>query len=543
MSTPARAGRRPVPPPSGRATWWLVFGLLSLVGGVWIVAAPLFTGPDEVSQARRAAAVVRGQLVGDRRGPGPALLVDVEVPALYGSTAEDQWRCFLGPLVRGTPQEPMALPPASCGPLDATGGHERAGTVQYRGQPFFYGLVGLPTLASEGEAGAYVMRLLGLVVATAFLASAFVSARRARTPALAGAALLLAITPAVIYLAASTNPSGLEIAAALSAWAAGMVLADPATVADRRLVARFGVALVVLVLTRGLSPAFVTAIVVVTGVVAGRSRVVELVRRVDVRAWAAVLLAATGATVLWLAHIQAEYPLPDRPGSGVVDTIGWLPWYLRQSVGVFGTNDSALPPLVAGVWIGVSVLVLVVGVLRSPRRVGVLAGIVALSGLGLSVTAEGLSLPPIGFFWQGRYALPLLLGALVVATWRAEAADLPAGVVEAFRFAVPTVVVGAHTWAFVTVGRHHAARAGSAAAHRTATILDPATGRPTGSGTAVLLGNWAPPLPQPVLTGLYGLGLFALVLVVTAPGARGPRAGPAPAVRVDDLPDHQPAPR
>jgi hypothetical protein len=31
------------------------------------------------------------------------------------------------------------------------------------------------------------------------------------------------------------------------------------------------------------------------------------------------------------------------------------------------------------------------------------------------VGAEGYSLPPIGFFWQGRYALPILVGVPIVA--------------------------------------------------------------------------------------------------------------------------------
>ena len=38
---------------------------------------------------------------------------------------------------------------------------------------------------------------------------------------------------------------------------------------------------------------------------------------------------------------------PPGKGTGWTTAFGYLPWYLRQAVGVFGTNDSALHPLVA----------------------------------------------------------------------------------------------------------------------------------------------------------------------------------------------------
>lgn len=498
-----------------RATWWLVFALVVAAGTAWVVAAPLFTGPDEVSQARRAAAVVRGELTGSRHDAGPPLLVDVTVPDLYGVPADDQWRCFLGPLVPGTPQEPMALVPAPCRGLHPTGERVTAATVQYRGQPAFYAFVGLGTLVSDGVPGAYAMRFLGLVAAAAFVASAAVSARQARDPALAGAALLLALTPAVVYLAASTNPSALEIATALSAWAAGMVLIDPTRAPDATVVRRFSVALLVLVVTRGLSPVFGAGLVGVLGALAGRTRVLALGRRRDVRLWGAACLVATGLSLAWLAHIQSAYPLPDRPGSGAVRALGWLPWYLRQSVGVFGTNDSALPPAVAGAWWLLVAALVGLGIAGSPRRVGAGALAVLGAGLALSVTAEGLSLPPIGFFWQGRYALPVLFGALVIATWRAGPLEASAAVRNTSRTVLVGAVTGVHLWAFVVVGSHHADRAGAAST------------RPTGqTGIATLVGRWAPPLPQAALLVLYVTAVFAVgVSLTTGPGRR-PTASP-----------------
>ena len=118
---------------------------------------------------------------------------------------------------------------------------------------------------------------------------------------------------------------------------------DEETVAS--LVRRVGVALVVLSLGRGLGPAFAAAVVAIGGVVLGRARVMSLLGRTDLRRWAAAVAVSVTMSGLWLAHIGRAYPLPDRPGSGWARALEWVPWYLHQMVGVFGTNDSAVQVL------------------------------------------------------------------------------------------------------------------------------------------------------------------------------------------------------
>ncbi|MBX3287335.1 MAG: DUF2142 domain-containing protein [Actinobacteria bacterium] len=402
------------PIPSERRRWWALFALWFAVGAAWALATPPVTGPDEVEQARRAAAVVRGELIGARQPGVPPLVVDVDVPDTYGEASVDHWRCFLGPLVDGSPQVAMPLPPSTCPEISSSRARVTVQTVQYRGQPFFYAWVGLGTFW-PGVTGMYLMRLLSIVPVAALLASAARSLREGGRDRLAALGLVVAVTPMVLYLAASTNPSGLETAAAIAAWAAGVVLADPAVPTSRRSLARFGLALVVLAAARGLGPLFAAAVLGGVAVVAGWRRTAELGRRRDVWAWGGVLAVAVALSGAWLAHLQAHYALPDRPGTGWTTAFGYLPWYLRQAVGVFGTNDSALHPLVAGVWVVVAAAVLAVGLVRIAGRARLVALAALVGGLAIQVTAEGLSVPPIGFFWQGRYALPLLVGAVLVA--------------------------------------------------------------------------------------------------------------------------------
>jgi hypothetical protein len=305
------------------------------------------------------------------------------------------------------------------------GGLVPAETVQYRGQPFFYGLAGIPTLVDTGVSGARASRAVGVAITAALVASAAVTVAASRRP-WAAVGLLACLTPGVLHLAGSTNPSAIEVAAALSAWAAVASLASVPTLmgpATARLVRRLGLALVVLTACRGLGPGFAAAVIVAGAVSAGRERSAALSRRADVRRWAVAVGAATLASIAWLAHIGTAFPLPDRPGTGVGDAFGLLGWYLHQVVGVFGTNDSAVTPLAAVLWCLVALGAVGAGLTgglaseaAQPRRQAAVALVVLLAGLALNVTAEGLSLPPIGFFWQGRYALPLLAGGVLLAT-------------------------------------------------------------------------------------------------------------------------------
>jgi hypothetical protein len=452
-----------LPIQSERRSWWTLFVLWALMGVAWALATPPVTGPDEVEQARRAAAVARGELIGDRQPGVPPLVVDVRVPDTYGEASVDHWRCFLGPLVTGSPQEAMVLPPSTCPPISSSRELVTVQTVQYRGQPFFYAWVGLGTWA-PGVSGMYLMRLLSIVAVAALLASASRALREAGRGGRASLALAVTVTPMVLYLAASTNPSGLETAAAITAWAAGLALADARVDISPRGVARFGVALAVLAAARGLGPLFAAAVLAGVATVAGWRRTAELGRRHEVWAWGGAVAVSVALSGAWLAHVQGHYELPDRPGTGWATALGYLPWYLRQAVGVFGTNDSALHPVVAGAWVAVAVGVIAAGLVRASPRARLVAGSALVAGLAIQVSAEGLSVPPIGFFWQGRYALPLLVGAVLAATAAPPARGHEAGPAGRtastggiLRGAAAVVLAGVHVVAFLTVLRHYTA--------------------------------------------------------------------------------------
>ena len=240
-----------------RRFWWWLFGLLAAVLVAWAFETPLLAGTDEPSHAIRAEAMVRGQLVGDHllKVGGIPIASSVRVPEAFRHSNRSD--CF--------EVNPNRTP--TCAPAFTGGQHlVRTITNQYRSPPAYYAVVGVPTLLFPAAAGVYVMRLLGALACAALLASALLSARRLRNGGVVVAAVLAATTPEALHLGGLVNDNGLEVAAAICVWStlAAIVLgpAEP----DPRLVVRGGIAMVVLILARGLSPLF--AVLALLGFVA-----------------------------------------------------------------------------------------------------------------------------------------------------------------------------------------------------------------------------------------------------------------------------------
>jgi len=92
-----------------------------------------------------------------------------------------------------------------------------------------------------------------------------------------------------------------------------------------------------------------------------------------------------------------------------------LRFYVQQIVGQFGYGETTMSPLAVLLWY---VLVAAL-VLPAARRVGwrvrgVLAGLV-VAGFGMLVALEFYFVPTDGWFSHGRYALPVLVGVVLIA--------------------------------------------------------------------------------------------------------------------------------
>ena len=296
-----------------RLTWWVSFVIIATLAAIWTFAIPLMDSPDEPTQAIKAASVARGELttgytdVTSVFGIRPVTKVVVPAPT---PSCDPIAGCFAS--VRVTRGRSARSAPVSGARRPVT-----AGTYVGAYPPLYYAMVGWPSRVLRPEDALYAMRLIGALVCSALLASGLASAARCGRRRLLVAASALGVTPMVIFLTASINPNGLEIASAFCAWLAALELVgrhraplDPAAVL------RVGVSSVLLVGSRPLSPVL---LVIILGTVALLAADPSALRRLahDLRArvMAVVVAAATVGSAFYVAVNHAttaiiQFPLP-----------------------------------------------------------------------------------------------------------------------------------------------------------------------------------------------------------------------------------------
>jgi Predicted membrane protein (DUF2142) len=390
--------------------WWTSFAIILLLSLSWSVATPLFASPDEPAHVIRAASVARGQVLGRTPPHDPHGQLLVRVPAIFenGNNAS----CF-------------AFSPnttAKCLTFTGSTRTVEVSTTAGRHPPLYYAVVGWPSLAFKSDVGVRLMRLVTALLAAALLACAVTAILSLPSRRLAALGLAVAVTPMVLFLNGVVNPSPVEIAAAACVWAAGIVLVvDPASELRPTLITYFGIGACALALTRQLGPLWLGIAGVLLAWIGGADLVRGVFRERRFRRWAAAAVVSCALQVAWIlstgtlnAASGSTQGVHTNTGFLIRGSIGRSLLYYRELIGVFGWRDTVPPSFVPIVWTaaigGIAVLVLWVGTRRV--RQSILA--IAVLSVAIPVFSEVLDAHDAGYFWQGRYTLPLAVGIPIV---------------------------------------------------------------------------------------------------------------------------------
>lgn len=468
---------------SRRVFWWS-WAVFTLLAAVWAVANPLMASPDEPAHVVRAAAVVRGQIVGPD-GPGgtvvelPYFVERVNrYPTCYMFHADVTGNCDV------PPTQDLGTPTTTVTPAG-------------RYNPLYYAIVGLPTLLPPGDGVLYAMRLLSGALTGFFLALGMRAIGELRAPAWLVPGVAAAVTPMVVFLNSTVNPAAIEIAAAFALWAQLLTLLrypDPA-----RDVARlWWVALSTLFFAnaRGLSLLWAVVIVVVCVVATSWGHVRALLAQRRARpAWVAVM-AGGAAAAAWL--LGADSLSAGTPGSSgvsiraaLVNSILNTNAYLLNMVGEFGWLDTFLEHWVYMAWALLLGVVLLPALAAARRR-----DLWALLGLGaailvLPVLVHSWQAPTFGIIWQGRYVLPVAVGLPLLAGYVLhDRLVVPGRFLARLGVAVAAVACLVQGAAFVEN------------LHRYVNGED-------GGWASLEPDAWLPPLPLPMLLALAAVAILA----------------------------------
>ncbi len=362
------------------------------------LGTPPSAGPDEPAHMARSAALVRGDLFGSASSAGPAFR-SVTIPAW---SAGPDPTCFAF-----EPEQP-----ASC--VDP----RESGTVLTTAASYpVWGhlLPGIGTVIGGERGSVWAARILGAVPSTILLAAAVTAALRARRERLA-AALLLAMTPTTVFLIAVVNPSGLTVAGALAVWTAAIV-EDSITVGNRLLFVA-GAAALILPRSDGLLWGCLVGILILYVRSQSPRSFLQAFRPVERAAMGLITTMAVSWSVLVRPEL-IEQPI-DQSGIALAQQIlGGTGSYLREAVGVLGWLDTPVPEPALFLWI-LAVGLLAGHALERDRRATVAAVLAALgffaAGWGLELVQAG----DAGLFWQGRYGLPLLVGAVLLVAGKGQ---------------------------------------------------------------------------------------------------------------------------
>ncbi|MDQ6725220.1 MAG: DUF2142 domain-containing protein [Actinomycetota bacterium] len=398
----------------------LVIAAFLLLGGAWLVTNPPGAAPDEPSHYLKALAAGRGELDLGARPPVPA-----DAAAL---PQEIQWQLQTSRQVRIPNRlDPTNLPCPAFHP-DVSAGcqlHRQAPppaqvqrtTIVGTYQPFTYVLPGL--MMRFGDNAASTMRLgragfwLGSIALLAVAARLVWSADE---PGYSLVGLLVAVTPAVLFMGASLSANGLEIAAGLCFMAAMVRLTRDGGSTGWVWAAAAGSG-AVLPLARVTGLLWVCLGVLLPVALLGLRPAAAVVRRSGRWAVGAAGVVAVGmaSSLVWELLVQ---PHPVRSlGTAVRDVpseLRQLPEILDQAIGVFGWLDTRMSRPAYLVWkvLLVGIVVLAVAVSRARRRLVMLGLVVA--GAAVTVGVAVLN-RPTGFGAQGRYVLPFLVAVPLVA--------------------------------------------------------------------------------------------------------------------------------
>lgn len=375
-----------------------------LLGTAWAFASPIYSVPDEPNHAVKAAAVVRGEILPSKVTLGER----VTVPAWLEST--DQ-KCFaFQPSVTADCQSEMT---ASTTPTTQS---TRAG----RYPPFYYAVTGWPTLILAGPSAIYVQREITTLLSALLLGLAAWSAATMPKNGRVLLSLGVAVTPMTVFFMGGINPQAPEIAAAVGVWISGWALLQPRSRFDSGVIARLTISACALALCRPLSVLWLVVAAISLLIAFARPQHWAMFREsLLAKSCAGVVLVVCTMQILWVASLgaltQSPRGVPMSTIEAIKESLSHQFRWVAQMVGNFGWLDTHAWPPVYVIWLLAVTFLIATALWFGSSRERLALVLLMLACIVVPTTAEVATHAQTGFAWQGRYALPIATGVVLLS--------------------------------------------------------------------------------------------------------------------------------
>ena len=400
-------------PPKGRfrRAWLVTFLATMFLSVVWIIAQPPYSGADEPAHFAEAQALYSGQFF-------PRLIpyyAEFESGVASVHLPNNGSACFIG--------KPIAS--AACDQQSFKGDPTlKKAYIYVSREPFLVPLLtGLPAYLSPHRTGLYLARFLNAIIGSSLFATAVAMALARRRPFLL-LGIVLAMTPSVVSDFGVLGTSTLEIGSAVLVWVSVALLLDGEPM-SRGLRWAFTAGSILLLLSRPISFVYLALALLALAVASRRRTWLSLLRGrggivtgvtvgavgIFALAWYLVVTAPYNPHYFAVQHLPPINTWTERislPIAAAAD-------YWRQAIGSVGYNEYNGPWWMTLLWTLFAGAAGGLGLLLGRRRRALAVGMIFVVLLGLQVVVQAIAAPKIDLFWQGRYDLPMLAGALILS--------------------------------------------------------------------------------------------------------------------------------
>ncbi|MBR7828507.1 DUF2142 domain-containing protein [Actinospica sp. MGRD01-02] len=393
---------------AARLVWVIVFTAFFLIGAAWSLAMPYDGPPDELQHVTRAYGVASGQIYA---GPANSNVTTAESLVPRGAGCF-RWNSMVSAKCQQNPGANQKAQHTRVSVGSGASGYD----------PSYYLLVGPVIKIWPTMKGIVLARLITDAEISALLASAVAIAWSGGRNRWLVAGIAVCATPVVVSLMGAVNPAGVEIGAAIAFWVSLLDLVGAGPV-RRSSVALLLCSGALFAVTRGFGVGWLGATVVICVLGARRERLRALWRMRSVRLALSGLGCACAAACVWdfLAGPNIDLTGASTPHKTLQQVVAqelWhrLPSYLDGLVRntYYYGGDIQVPQLVSQIWFGFAGLLVLGGLWLGSRRTRIqIAAAIGVSLAVLMITDVDALRQGI-YFSQGRYALPLLVGAPLI---------------------------------------------------------------------------------------------------------------------------------
>jgi hypothetical protein len=376
----------------------LVAIFIALICITWVIGEPRNAFVEENQHSFYAAGAVRGEVPLQLASKLPFPKWQVVVPGWFNNI-------FL--------QHPVTNPNPGNISTTTDVGHL---------PPFYYFILGLPTLFRNGMTTLYIMRLIEMLLCLGYILYAIYIYSRHNRALSAYVGILLSLTPEAYFLGATINPNGLEVFACASLFILSGVIITSELHEQLITYKSFCIVGGTLCLIRTLSPMWVIIAILYIAIGIGFKKTAKMITNKSCIKFTVFIVITGLVTFIWdliwgrFPYGITFYLINGYQNHSFLDRV--LLSSQRSvtfSIQAFANINNSTWPLATTIWLVLIVALVFLAILKNRYFALKLIMTSILLDIFVPAVFEASQGAHLGLWWEGSYSLPLYTATPILA--------------------------------------------------------------------------------------------------------------------------------